>query len=194
MKEYVSKWNASQKEVDANTQQQDELTEVEVEVPGKLKASLNEVDANTKQEDELAEADGKVDDSKNVDDSENEEDEVEDDVEFSNYIFCGGSKGFFLCALCYDEFTEQEVYEHCCEEENYIQGRIIKENYIQCKDCEYSTSTFHNLGRHTYENHKAGGKDYKENVGDMRSVSVNTELMKCEECEHSKNIKEDKLK
>ena len=69
MKEYVSKWNASQKEVDANTQQQDELTEVEV--PGKLKASLNEVDANTKQEDELAEAGGKVDDSKNVDDSEN---------------------------------------------------------------------------------------------------------------------------
>ena len=44
MKEYVSKWNASQKEVDANTQQQDELTEVEV--PGKLKASLNEVNAD----------------------------------------------------------------------------------------------------------------------------------------------------
>ena len=194
MKEYVSKWNASQKEVDANTQQQDELTEVEV--PGKLKASLNEVDANTKQEDELAEADGKVDDSKNVDDSENEEDEVEDDeddVEFSNYIFCGRYKGFFLCVLCDDEFTEHEVYEHCCEEENYIQGRIIKENFIQCKDCEYSTSTFHNLGRHTYENHKVGGKDYKENVVDMSSVSVKTEL-RPEECKHSKKLNEEQVK
>ena len=194
MKEYVSKWNASQKEVDANTQQEDELTEVEV--PGKLKASLNEVDANTKQEDELAEADGKVDDSKNVDDSENEEDEVEDDeddVEFSNYIFCGRYKGFFLCVLCDDEFTEHEVYEHCCEEENYIQGRIIKENFIQCKDCEYSTSTFHNLGRHTYENHKVGGKDYKENVVDMSSVSVKTEL-RPEECKHSKKIMKSRSK
>ena len=115
MKEYVSKWNASQKEVDAKTQQQDELTEVEV--PGKLKASLNEVDANTKQEDELAEVevDGKVDDLENVDDSENDEDE--DYVEIS--------KGFLKCVLCYDEFTEDELYEHCCKKDYYIQGRII---------------------------------------------------------------------
>ena len=28
----------------------------------------------------------------------------------------------------------------------------------------------------------------------MRSVSVQTELMKCEECEHSKNLKEEKVK
>ena len=95
-----------------------------------------------------------MDDLENVDDSENDED------------------GFLICVLCYDEFTEDELYEHCCNKDYYIQGKIIKENYIQCKDCEYSTSTFHNLGRHTYKNHKPGGKDYKENVGVMRSVNA----------------------
>ena len=44
-----------------------------------------------------------------------------------------------------------------------------KENYMQCKDCEYSTLTFHNLGRHTYKNHKAGSKEYKENVVDIQT-------------------------
>ena len=96
LKEYVSKWNASQNEVDANTKQQDELAEVEV--------------------------DGKVDDLENVDDSENDEDEY--DVEIS--------KGFLVYVLCYDEFTEDELYEHCCNKDYYIQGKIIKKNYIQC--------------------------------------------------------------
>ena len=95
LKEYVSKWNASQNEVDANTKQQDELAEVE--------------------------DDGKEEDLENVDDSEN--DECEYDVEIS--------KCFLVCVLCYDEFTEDKLYEDCCNKDYYIEGRIIKENYIQ---------------------------------------------------------------
>ena len=55
MKEYVFKWNASQKEVDANTQQEDELTEVEV--PEDMIEFCNHLGI---------EVDGKVDDSEKM--------------------------------------------------------------------------------------------------------------------------------
>ena len=69
MKEYVNKWNASQKEVDANTQQ-------EVEVPEDVKKFCNLLSI---------EVDRTVDDSENVDDSKN--DEEEDDVFYSEGFF-----------------------------------------------------------------------------------------------------------
>ena len=82
---------------------------------------------------------------------------------------------------------QEEVFENACARERE------KEDYIQCKDCEYSTYNFYYFGRHTYENHKAGGKDYKENVVDMSSVSVKTEL-RPEECKHSKKFNEEQEK
>ena len=87
-----------------------------------------------------------------------------------------------------DQHQEElyEVFENACACERE------KEDYIQCKDCEYSTDNFYDLGRHTYKNHSAGGRKYKEIVVDVTSVSVQTEdkLMKSKECEQSENLKD----
>ena len=146
------------------------------EFVSKWKALQKEVDANTKEvDDELSEVVGKVDDS------ENNRDDLENLKQFT-------------CEACSAEFDEEELFNQHQEPYEYeVYGNDCarereKEDYIQCKDCEYSTDNFYDLGRHTYKNHSAGGRKYKEIVVDVTSVSVQTEdtnLMKCKECEHS---------
>ena len=107
-------------------------------------------------------------------------------------------ENWITCEVCPEEFENQEELDQHQEElyevfENACAREREKEDYIQCKDCEYSTDNFYDLGRHTYKNHSAGGRKYKEIVVDVTSVSVQTDdtnLMKSKECEHSENLKD----
>ena len=113
-----------------------------------------------------------------------------DDLEKSKQFTCEACCAEFDAEELFDQHQEPYKYEVCG---NDCAREREKEDYIQCKDCEYSTDNFYYFGRHTYENHKVGGKDYKENVVDMSSVSVKTEL-RPEECKHSKKLNEEQVK
>ena len=61
---------------------------------------------------------------------------------------------WITCEVCSEEFENQEELDQHQEElyevfENACAREREKEDYIECKDCEYSTNSIYYFGRHT---------------------------------------------
>ena len=97
----------------------------------------------------------------------------------------------YKCEECGLEIKRNVLKKHFLKHKGAGEKALSEENkIIACEDCEYFAQNFNDFGKHTYEKHRTGGRNAKEIDVNTITIGVQTDLIKCKKCEHSKNLKD----